>query len=183
MFTSLLFPIFLMVAATFYFLLPGKYRPAFLLIISWIFCAMISITTLIILILVCIFTYFAGKWIYAGDKGIEKSVQRRRMILSVATCIFILAGYKYLPYLLQHFKYIPDNSDTVLNNLMIPVGLSFYMFQAIGYLADIYLHKCPVENDFVKYSLYLSYFAKFMSGPIEREASFRNQRTCCQSYF
>ena len=175
MFTSLLFPIFLMVAATFYFLLPGKYRPAFLLIISWIFCATISIHSLIILILISIFTFFAGKWIHAGVQKTGKSVSKHRMILSVSACIFILATYKYLPYLSQNLKFIPDAADDVLNNLIIPVGLSFYMFQAISYLADIYLQKCPVETDFIKYSLYLGYFAKFISGPIERESSFSDQ--------
>lgn len=175
MLTSLFFPIFLIISVTLYFLLPGKIRPAFLLIISWIFCAMISIHSLIILILISIFTFFAGRWIHTGDQETGKSVSKRRMILSVSACIFILATYKYLPYLLQHFKFIPDTADAVLNNLIIPVGLSFYMFQAISYLADIYLQKCPVETNFVNYSLYLAYYAKFISGPIERESSFREQ--------
>lgn len=164
-----------MIAVTLYFLLPGKFRPAFLLLVSWIFCAIISIPSLIILVLISIFTYFAGKWIYAGENGTGKSVPKRRMTLSVSVCIFILASYKYLPYFSQQFKFIPDTADAVLRRLIMPVGLSFYLFQAVSYLADVYLQKCPAETDFVKYSLYLGYFAKFISGPIEREAPFREQ--------
>ncbi len=172
MFTSLLFPIFLIIAAGLYFLLPGKYRVFFLLMISWIFCAMISLRSLIILLLISIFTFLSGRRIHTSA---NRSVRKRRAVLSVIVCVAILSAYKYLPYLLQTLPFAGRIPDTVFERLIIPVGLSFYLFQAIGYLIDVYQEKYPAEKDFIRFSLYLAYFAKFTSGPIERENSFGSQ--------
>lgn len=155
-FTSLFFPIFLVIAVSLYFLLPGKYRAAFLLIISWFSCALLSIQAFVVLILVTVFTYFAARWIDRADPVSGSFTRKRRTFLSVVICISTLALYKYT------------------DNLTIPVGLSFYLFQAIGYLADISRQKYKAETNFIKFSLFLSYFAKFISGPIERGDSFMN---------
>ena len=159
MFTSPYYILFLAASAILYFLMPGKYRAVLLLMLSYLFCAALNINSLWVLILISLFTYFAARWISKTDP-VQNMVKRKILaVLSVLVCIFILAVYKFI----THFQ------------VLIPIGLSFYLFQAIGYLVDVYKGNYSARISFVNYGLYLAFFPKFISGPIEREHTFMDQ--------
>ena len=175
MFVSLYFPVFLILSFILYFLVPGKHRTALLLLLSYIFCAQFGIRTLIISAAVSIFTYYAALAIERANLYQKKTKSKIYAAASVIICILLLSCYKYLPYFLHLTGKADTLSDGILNQLIIPVGLSFYLFQAIGYLTDVYHGKCHAQANFISLSLYLTYFPKFVSGPIEREQSFFRQ--------
>lgn len=156
MFTSLYFIPFLTAAVILYLAMPGKYRAALLLMLSYLFCAALNLNSLLALLLISLFTYFSALRIDSLDPVNYKRKRKVLAALSVLACIFILTGYKLLTRL----------------QISIPIGLSFYLFQAIGYLVDVYKRKYSAGTNFLNYGLYLAYFPKFISGPIEREDTF-----------
>ena len=100
---------------------------------------------------------------------------RTALILSVLFCAGLLFFFKYLNFfsenvaLLLRSLSIPVQPLTL--RLALPIGISFYLFQTISYLVDVYQGKIPAERHFGIYAVYISYFPKVMQGPIERGAS------------
>lgn len=165
MFVSMFFPVFLGIAAALFFLLPVKWRPAVLLLVSYAYCAWIGMGTLLVLVFVSFCTWIAGK---AIEKALEKKKKSKgKVFLAITVCfyVFMLCFYKYLPYCFP----LPGM------DWQMPVGLSFYLFQAIGYLIDIYKGTSRAERKFLNLGLYLAFFPKLVSGPIEREREFLPQ--------
>ena len=91
-------------------------------------------------------------------------------IVTIAALAAVLFGWKYIPWLSRGAF-----------SFAIPIGLSFYTFQAISYIADLYAGKIRPEKNFFKYALYMMWFPKWMSGPIERAGDFIDQIDSCGS--
>lgn len=129
-----------------------RLRNVILLAASWYFYSCLHWWFVLLLLYTTTVNYLCGRWIAsrqsrggAGGQGVAVSV-----ILSLA----ILIVFKY--------AYIFDSS------ILLPVGLSFFTFQALTYTVDIYRKKIPVENDPVNVALFISFFPTLLSGPIER---------------
>lgn len=129
-----------------------RLRNVILLAASWYFYSCLHWWFVLLLLYTTTVNYLCGRWITSrqsrggtGKQGVTVSV-----ILSLA----ILIVFKY--------AYIFDGS------IMLPVGLSFFTFQALTYTVDIYRKKIPVENDPVNVALFISFFPTLLSGPIER---------------
>lgn len=174
MFGSILFPIFLGTVILFFCFLPGKLRPGILLLASGLFCAYIDIRALLTLILVSVWAW------YMGIK-IEKSRERNRgkekqlTVLAAGACIFLLVVYKYAASFIQRMGWEGGLPNEIMRNLMMPVGLSFYVFQAIGYLMDVMRGKSHAERNLCYLGCYFAFFPKLVSGPIERQEDFLPQ--------
>lgn len=108
--------------------------------------------------------------------AIERFAKWRRafLIVSIAASVSLLATFKYYSFGLQNvnallaFGDIPPLRD--MWHLALPVGLSFYTFQSIGYVVDVYRGKVPAERNLIDYALYVSFFPQLVAGPIERAA-------------
>ncbi len=112
---------------------------------------------------VVVYTYVCGLALgILRQRGSARSA-RVVCILSVVICIAALLVLKYADIL-----HLPDG-------IIIPIGFSFYIFQAVSYLADIYTGKTEYEKNPFKMIVYLLWFPKFVSGPIERKAFFDEQ--------
>ena len=190
MFVSIMFPVFLGITVTVFFVLPVKWRPAVLLSASGLFCAWADVRALAVLALVCACTWRAGLIIEGRKKkaygerkteeeeGKSKKTERPgRVCLGVTVCLELLAlcGYKYVPYLCGRLGWTQLLPKGIAESLAMPVGLSFYVFQSIGYLVEIYRDKGSVEKSFFRVACYLAYFPKLVSGPIERAQDFLPQ--------
>lgn len=146
MFVSAFFLVFLGIVSMLFFLLPVKFRQLILLVSSYVFCGFVEVRALVVLIFISFFTWAAGL-------KIEKLRVQGRIFFSktgtVAVTVFfcsLLCGYKYLP---SFFRYCGMDSrlpESVAGQFIMPVGLSFYLFQAIGYLVDIYKGKSQRKN-------------------------------------
>lgn len=129
-----------------------KLRNFLLLIASYYFYAQLHSWFVILLIYTTVVNYFCGSWI-ARDQQQGKSGKRfvtTAIVLSIAQLVF--------------FKYAYLANPTIL----LPVGLSFFTFQALSYSIDIYRKKIAPEKNVVDVALFIAFFPTLLSGPIER---------------
>lgn len=172
MFISKFFLLLLGITVPAFFVLPVRWRAGVLLAASYAFCAYVEPRALLILVAVTASVYFAAlsieKYRDRGSGGTERKIT----LAAVCGLSFLLVMYKYAAYLARSFGCADRLSASVIDNLLMPVGLSFYSFQAIGYLVDVYRGKSAVEKSFCHFALYLSFFPKLVSGPIERGERF-----------
>ncbi|MDE5907932.1 MAG: hypothetical protein K2H52_04195 [Lachnospiraceae bacterium] len=172
---SMLFPVFLGIVVTLFFALPAKWRPVFLLAASYGICGWMDWRSLLVLVVISFSTWLVGRKI---EKMLAKGKRRGGKICvqaAVSAYVLILCVYKYMPVVLKIADLKGRAGESVLRNLVMPIGLSFYLFQAIGYLTDVYKEKIPAEKNFVHLSCYLAFFPKLVSGPIESGQDFLPQ--------
>ncbi len=153
LFNSIEFLVFFPIACLLYFLIPHRFRYVYLLAISYAFYAYADLTALPYLILTTIITWISGKYLYKGKKP---------AFLGLVLVILFLCYFKYTGYLLSLFHVNPAVG------IILPVGISFYTFQSITYLMDVYRQQCEPEKNILRYALFVSFFPTIMSGPICR---------------
>lgn len=127
-----------------------KWRNVFLLLASWYFYGSFQWWFLLLLLYIIVVNYY-GAIIVA--KKLDKPTK-----VPVTIVIVLSIG------ILGFMKYAYLWSDSII----LPVGLSFFTFQALSYSLDVYRKKIPVERDFVKVALFISFLPTILSGPIER---------------
>ncbi len=177
---SFKFLAFLFATIFIYFIFPRKIRYIWLLAASIGFYYVVSGKLVALLLIECAIAYLVG--LVAAEKE-GRSIYLREGVLAcgVASLVLILALFKYLGFLLETVKKIQyllglSESEIVLN-LIIPLGISFYTFQAIGYMVDCYRGTVPAEKNPLKVILFISFFLQITSGPIERAVNMLPQYT------
>lgn len=100
---------------------------------------------------------------------IEKFVMQRHIILylGVALSVSPLLIFKYTNFIIDSIGNI-INAEICSTSLLAPLGISFYTFQALGYLFDVYYKKAEIEKDFGNYALFVCFFPQIISGPISK---------------
>ncbi len=153
---------FVFLLAAVYYLLPKRHRWVSLLAGSAVFYCLAGIRPLVTVLLSAFVVYCAGLLLETTDKAFKK---RRRLILwSAAGILLLVLAYGKLYTLLDlKFGYI------------IPLGISYYTFSAIGYLADVYWGKEKAEWNYCKLALFLLFFPKILQGPIARHRTLAAQ--------
>lgn len=164
-FLSLAYFAFFPITAIIYFLLPVRAKNAWLLISSWFFYLCAGTEYLPFLVGSALAVYFAAR-------RLERKPSRALLVLMLVLFITLLALFKYLGFLTDTFSRMLaaaglDWHPTV-PKLLLPAGISFYFFAAMGYLIDVYRGKVTAEKNFVKSALFLSFFPSLLSGPIAR---------------
>jgi D-alanyl-lipoteichoic acid acyltransferase DltB (MBOAT superfamily) len=106
-------------------------------------------------------------WTYAYGILLERRPRRNRLALAIGIIVAFLplAICKYLPFLLGQM--MPD-LPWFIEDITLPIGISFFTFQAVSYLIDVYRKRQAAERDFIVYSLFLSFFPQLVAGPIIR---------------
>ena len=167
-FNSIPFIILFPVSVLLYYLVPRRLRYAWLLVCSCAFYYALSGGFVAMLALCIAVTYAAG---LAIGNVKDPSAQKILLILALVINLGVLFLFKYLDFTLGLF------GSGLRFNLMLPVGISFYTFQAISYLVDIYRKKITPEKNILKLALYLSFFLSILSGPINRAGDMLPQFT------
>ena len=104
----------------------------------------------------------------------ERGSGRRRavMICSVILCIGTLGVFKYLAFAVSNLNTVLSHFHISLTapsvSLIVPAGISFYTFKAVGYNVDVYRYRQKAEKSFVSYALFISFFPQIVAGPIDR---------------
>ena len=169
-FNSLEYFLFLPCIWLIHLLLGQRYRWIFLLITSYLFYASFNAPFLLGVIgLVTVITYFSGLKIQQGESEIQKRYFFwTGVILNVLTLIVV----KYIPFFIDNLNALLDLFNITSGSYPVPffitLGVSFYIFQAISYLSDIYLEMEKAEPHLGYFALYLAFFPKLLQGPIER---------------
>lgn len=135
-----------------YYTLPPKYKKAILLLSSCIFIGYYHIAFLIIALLISLATFFLGKWV--GQSKHEKDTKR----IYISGLCFLITGWLAFRYA----NLLPGV------HWLFPLGISFYTFQALSYLTEIYWKEEEPEENLADFMIYMLFFMKFLSGPIER---------------
>jgi alginate O-acetyltransferase complex protein AlgI len=105
----------------------------------------------------------------------EKTGKRYCIHASVIICIAILGVFKYFNFFSESFSKLFGISDHVTLNLILPLGISFYLFQAMSYMFDVLYGKISAEKDLEKLAVYISFFPQITSGPIVKSKDFLPQ--------
>ncbi|WP_088892995.1 MBOAT family O-acyltransferase [Leptolyngbya ohadii] len=162
-----------------------------ILIASLIFYSSLQIQYVPLLLMLTGITFYIGRAIGAPmDWRVDDNQwqfaqadwnQRRLKLLWVGIILNVLTllGFKYVPFLLDTIGGLgiqdtASQADWVKNNIIAPLGISFFSFECIAYLVDVY-RGAPATHDFVKFAAYKLFFAKFISGPITRFHPFAAQ--------
>lgn len=169
LFNSVTFIIFFITVLLLYYILPHKLRWIMLLIASYIF-YMGWRPELIILI---IFSTFVNYFISLKISGSQDLRYRKRMlILSLVINFSVLFIFKYLVFINHTFMFIYNyfGRDYPIDDfrIILPMGISFYTFQAASYTIDVYRRTIEPEKNFFKLSLFITFFPQLVAGPIER---------------
>ena len=181
-FASLTYLVFLPVVALVYRLLPQKARPVWLLLASLVFYASWNVPLTLLLVAVIAITYAAG----LGLARVQKPGQRRWLLgLSLALCLGALLYFKYFGFLAglaaRAWAAFGGNGTWRLWDVILPVGISFYTFQALSYVFDVYRGRLDAERNPIHYALYISFFPQLVAGPIERAGDLLPQLRTAQN--
>lgn len=169
LFNSFAFAIFLPLVFLLYWILPHRFRWIFLLAASFYFYMSLDVKYLFLLLFTTILSYSLARMMeYISSK-------RKRKLLMAAGAVlllFILFLFKYLAFFFEIVNAVTGRFSIPMSipaiQLMLPVGISFYTFQTLGYLIDVYREKYPAEKHFGYYCLFASFFPQLLSGPIGR---------------
>lgn len=94
---------------------------------------------------------------------------------AIVLCVFILGIFKYFNFFSASFSKLFGIGDHATINLILPLGISFYLLQAMSYLFDVLYGKIEPENDFIKLAVYISFFPQITAGPIVKAKDFLPQ--------
>ena len=110
---------------------------------------------------------------YLGGILVEKNAERKRgkfyMILSVAICVFLLCWFKYADFFIVNFNRATGFSIPLLH-VVLPIGISFYTFQILSYVVDVYRKDVPAQKNPFYFATYVTMFPQLIAGPIVRYA-------------
>lgn len=180
LFNSLNYLIFLPIVILINFLLPQRIRYIWLLIASYYFYMCWNAKyALLILFSTCV-TYLSGIIIeYIKKTG--NAVRRKKVCVVVcfAANLFVLFFFKYFDFIFINLNIVLNEFGLYLKqpdfDILLPVGISFYTFQALGYIIDVYRDDIYAEKNFLKYALFVSFFPQLVAGPIERSKNLLKQ--------
>lgn len=169
-FNSLQYFLFLPVVFLLFYFVSDRARWIVLLAASLSFYAALKVPyLLVVLALVAMSTYAFGIWL---DQADNPKTKRALLWGGIATNVLILSVMKYLPFFSENLQALSSmlSWDAQIQPVkaFIAIGVSYYVFQAISYLFDIYLELEKPERHFGYFALYLAFFPKLLQGPIER---------------
>lgn len=176
-FNSYEYAVFLPLIAVLYYLIPqNRIRNGVLLICSYYFYMSWNKKLIFLIIGLTLVSYVGALLIDAYDKK-GKLV----LVVGVGTSLGVLFVFKYFNFFLSAVLHIArlltGGGGFVYNgvDILLPVGISFYTFQSLSYLVDVYKKRISVERNIVDYSLYIAFFPQLVAGPIERPEHFIHQ--------
>ena len=163
--------IFLPLTLLGYYLIRQNFRNAFLLVVSIGFFIWSGTKAVLVLIGV-IFLSYLGALIIGASSGIV--IRKVLLTITVLIDLGVLVYFKYTNFVIDTINGISGNNIPFIN-IILPVGLSFFVFQSISYLIDVYRKKTEPSRNLIEVALYFALFAKITQGPIVRYNEMKEQ--------
>ena len=163
-FTAMEFVCFFPVVLMLYRLLPPRWRWAELLAASYFFYGIFNPWTLPLLAGTTLITWLCAKRI---ERSKHPATRKIWLFLAGAVCLGCLGLFKYGPFIADSVNRLFTGTRASLS-LLLPVGISFYTFQTLSYVIDVYRGSFPCEHHLGYYALFISFFPQLVAGPIER---------------
>ena len=168
LFTSISFLLFFPIVCVIYYCLPKvTWRVWFLLAASYLFYINLNTWCSLILLFSTIITYGGALLIGAQKTQLGKKIFFWGVI---CTNVLLLGYFKYTNFIAQSLLDILTIGGGNFRgfDIILPIGISFYVFKAISYIADVYKEKINPEKDFAAFALYVAFFPQLLAGPIDR---------------
>lgn len=183
LFNSLEFLVFFPVVCLCYYVIPHRVRYLFLLACSYFFYMCWNPEYALLMLTSTAITYASGLLIDSAEKieDERKRIRRKKwyVALSFISNLSILFFFKYFDFAAQTaVKLLAAagiEAQPPVFDVILPVGISFYTFQALGYTVDVYRKDIYAERNFFKYALFVSFFPQLVAGPIERSKNLLKQ--------
>ena len=155
-----------------YYICPKKGRNLFLLIVSLVFYAWGEPKYVFLMIFSILINYIFGRLM---DKHRENKKRLKLMlVLSVVIDLVLLSVFKYTDFVITNINAIFGSSFDLLN-IALPIGISFYTFQAMSYTIDVYRDDVRVQKNLIDFGMYITMFPQLIAGPIVRYADVQDQ--------
>lgn len=176
LFSSMIFLwLFLPLVFCSYYLIDKRFKNILLLISSIIFYAWGGVSYSLIMLSSIIINYIFALLI---DKAIEDNNLKNKKIY-LALCIIInlsiLGYFKYTNFIISIINSLSQNKIIELTNIVLPIGISFYTFQALSYVIDVYRGHNKAQKNIFNLALYISFFPQLIAGPIVKYHDIENQ--------
>lgn len=155
---------FLPVVLICYFLAPGFLKNTVLLLSSLFFYAWGEPRYVILMVASIFVGYIAGLLL---EKNRGKKAEKPILIIAILICLAGLLYFKYADFFLENFNAVTGMSVPLLK-LALPIGISFYTFQIISYLIDVYRNDTVAQKNIISLAAYVALFAQLIAGPIVR---------------
>ncbi|HMQ53054.1 MAG TPA: MBOAT family protein [Anaerolineae bacterium] len=169
LFNSLEFLIFFPIVVGLYFACPYRWRWALLLAASYYFYAAWKLEYLVLILISTVVDYTVA---LAIARQTQPGVRTRLLAVSLTINLGLLFTFKYFNFFNDSLRALFNQFnlfyDVPAFQLLLPVGISFYTFQALSYTIDVYRGKLEPERHFGRFALFISFFPQLVAGPIER---------------
>ena len=166
------FGIFIIIVFILYYLVPHKYRWCFLLAASYIFYMNLHIGYGLLLFASTVLTYVLAGLLEQAPTAAQK---KRYLLGGIVPLVLILLFYKTASPVIDRLNALVNAGRLTIHpitvRILLPAGISFYFFQSMGYLIDVYRGKISAERHFGYYALFVSFFPQLLAGPIGRADS------------
>ena len=157
-----------------YYITPRKLRNLTLFVVSLFFYGWGEPVYVLLMVATILLNYVFGAWIHhrktagKGAKGV--------LAAGVAGNLLILGYFKYATFLLESLQAVlPFLAGITVPQITLPIGISFYVFQSMSYIIDVYRDDAPVQKDPIAFGTYVSLFPQLIAGPIVRYADVAQQ--------
>ena len=168
-FNSLAFLIFLPVVLLLYWILPHRFRWVLLLVASYYFYMSWNPWLIFLILATTLVSYLSALFMGKSEK---KGWKRFWLIFTIVVCIGSLIFFKYFNFLIKSATDFLNLFSLHINSfsldIVLPIGISFYTFQTLSYVIDVYRGKFEAERHIGYYALFVCYFPQLVAGPIER---------------
>ncbi len=165
-FSSLFFMfVFLPLVLAAYYLVPRKFKNLCLFLFSLVFYAWGEPVSVFIMLFTTLFNYIAG--VLLDKYREERSKARVFLIISICVNVGLLGFFKYSGLLVETF-HVLTGIPVPVPQVVLPIGISFYTFEALSYSIDVYRGDAPIQRNLVDFGTYISFFPHLVAGPIVR---------------
>lgn len=177
-FNSLHFLFFFPLVILIYFFLPGKLRALWLLMASYYFYMCWNPKYIVLIVVSTVITWLSG--MILGRFSASSQLFRKSVMAVCLVCnMGILVFFKYSDFILDNMNALFRKLGIALVaspfDIILPVGISFYTFQALSYTIDVYRGHIKAEQNLLTYALFVSFFPQLVAGPIERSGNLLSQ--------
>ena len=169
-FSSLTFLIFFLpVVLALYYCIPSRWRGGrntFLLIASLVFYAFSGVQFILLILAVIITVYLCGLLCGLPSFKGRKSIRKLGLVLGIVICLSLLGYFKYAGFFTENLNAL--GLPVPILEVTLPIGISFYTFQGLSYIIDVYRGDAPVQKNPLNVALYVALFPQLVAGPIVR---------------
>lgn len=172
LFNSVSFLIYFPIVVLICFVIPDRLKNIWLLVASYYFYMSWNVKYGFLILLSTVITYACGIVI---DKCGDSVWRKLSFVFCLVSNFGILFFFKYFEWILENVNQLLGSAYNLPFTILLPVGISFYTFQAVGYTFDVYRGKLKAEKNFIDYALFVSFFPQLVAGPIERSTNLLSQ--------